>query len=147
LVPLKYGSRHEAGAAADQVEVAGRGELVAAGGGATVLPDDGARVRRSGAAVPGHHRLALVGDADGRHLVTTDSLDHLAERGDGCVPDLGGVVFDVAGLGIVLGELTIRRHRIAPVGEDGTTAHPGGAGVDGDHARCWNRCFAHGWPP
>ena len=54
----------QARGAADHRFVAGRAQLVAALGGAPVLPDDRARTRRAGRAVPDHHRLALVRDAD-----------------------------------------------------------------------------------
>ena len=60
---------HEAGAPAHEREVAGCGEGGATVGGAPVLPHDGPVEGPAGAAVPGHHRLALVGDADGRRPV------------------------------------------------------------------------------
>ena len=44
--------------------------LAEIGGGAAVLPDDGAGQRAAAGAFPQHHGLALVGDADGGHVGT-----------------------------------------------------------------------------
>ena len=54
-----------------------RSELVAACGGAAVLPHDRGAVGLAGRTVPGEHRLALVGDADRRDTVDADLADDL----------------------------------------------------------------------
>ena len=68
--PLELGAaevrvEHEPGAPAHEIEGALGRQLVAAGGGPAVLPDDRPAVRHAGGAVPRHDRLALVGDPDG----------------------------------------------------------------------------------
>ena len=65
LRAAEVGVEDEAGALPDEREVSGARQRVAAGRGAPVLPDDGPVQRLAGVAVPGHHRLPLVGDADG----------------------------------------------------------------------------------
>jgi hypothetical protein len=128
----------------DQREVAGSGEVVTARCRPAILPDDRRAVRLAGRAIPRQDGLALVGDADGRHVRQADLVDDLAQRLCGNAPDLGGVVLDPARRGVVLGELPIGGHRRPAVDEHGATAHAGGARVDGDHAsfvvRCRCRC-------
>ena len=84
-------------------------QLVAARGGAAVLPDERAVQRLAGRGVPDADRLALVGDADGLQLPGRDAgvverlaRDRLRDR-----PDLRGVVLDPAGLREVLRELAV----------------------------------------
>ena len=114
LVPLKYGSSTSPVRCAHEGEVPGVGELVAAGGGAAVLPHDRAAVRLARSAVPRDDRLALVGDADRRDVVDVRRASTTSvERRPHGVPDLGGVVLDPARLREVLGELAVRRDRPA----------------------------------
>ncbi|MNF54695.1 hypothetical protein D3C84_361310 [compost metagenome] len=77
---------------------------------APALPDDGVVDRPAAEFVPDHGGLALVGDADGRHLVMVQAglcqcLDHGRALGG---KDFHGVVLDPPCLGVVLGELTLR---------------------------------------
>ena len=102
---------HEAGALAHEGQVAGGGQLVAAVGGAAVLPDDGAVQRLAGAAVPGHDRLALVGDPDGGDRPSSSAAT-AGQRGPHGVGDVDGVVLHPPRPGEVLRELagTTRPH-------------------------------------
>ena len=135
MVPEKYGSSTSPVRSPDQVEVPGRGQLVAAGGGAPVLPDDGAVAGPAGAAVPGHDRLPLVGDAEGG-----DRLRR-ARRRARLVTATIAVQISVAscstqpGPGEVLGELLVAVAGRAARLVDGEGPHPGRAGVEGDHDR------------
>ena len=109
LVAREVGVEDQAGASPDQGEVAGLDQVVAdrrrSGGPARRWPG-GAGDRSP---VPGHHGLALVGDADGRghpagsasRPATSSSVSRTS------VPDLVGVVLDPAGPGEVLGELAV----------------------------------------
>jgi hypothetical protein len=117
-------------------------QLGAEGGGAAVLPDDGAAERAAGVAVPDEGGLALVGDADGEDVLRRDAaaLDGaLADRGGGR-PEIVGVVLDPARAGVVLGELLLGGgddpHRLVEQDRPGR----GGALVDGEHV-------LHGLPP
>ena len=122
----------EAGPFANEREVAVGLEFVAAVGGAAVLPDDRIAVGHAGGAVPGDDGLALVRDADRADPVATDLADHVVQRVDDGIPDLLGVVLDPAGLGVVLGELAIRRNGGRLADEHGPAPDAGGPGVDGD---------------
>ncbi len=82
-------------------------EFVAAMCGTSILPDDRVAVGRAGAAVPGDHGFALVGDADRADPFTADLANDVVQRVDDGIPDLLGIVLDPAGLGIVLRELPI----------------------------------------
>jgi hypothetical protein len=62
----EVGVEHEPGALAHERLTSLLAELVAAGGGAAVLPHERAVERVAGLAVPGDDRLALVGDPDRR---------------------------------------------------------------------------------
>ena len=126
---------HQPGPLPNEIEMARRSEFVAPLCGATVLPDDGVAVGRTGRSVPGEHRFALVRDSDGRHCVDPDVTDHVVQGDAGGGPDLVGIVFDPTRLGIVLGELSIRACRGSAVGEHRPAANPGRAGIDGDHTR------------
>src|SRR3546814_15234550 len=76
----------------------------------------------AGAPVPGHHRLALVGDAHrGDRLVEGPGPPRegrLPRR-----PDLGRVVLDPAGARVVLGELPAGVPNGTPVRVDGSRPH------------------------
>src|SRR5690606_16909891 len=97
----EVGGQRQAGLAAEPVLAGVAAELTAQGVGAGVLPDDGVVDRLAGGLVPQQGRLALVGDADGLHLVLGD-----AGLGEGAGdhrlhvrPDLHRVVLDPAGPG------------------------------------------------
>ena len=100
---------------------------------ASVLPHDGRAVWLASRTVPRHDGLTLVGDADRGDRLAADLLDHRIQGRDRGAPDFVDVVFDPAGLGIVLSEFTVRRDRGGVVGEDGSAAHACGSGVEGDH--------------
>src|SRR5439155_22209749 len=66
---------------------------------AAILPDDRVVDRLAGAAVPDDGGLALIGDADRRHIAGADAgARHRGARGrHGGRPDAGRVVLDMAG--------------------------------------------------
>ena len=125
---------HETRRGAHQGEMARLGELGAQGGGAAVLPDDGAVQRPSRRAVEGHEGLALVGDADGGHRVAPlgQTGAELGQGGADGVPDVVGVVLDPAGAGEVLGQLPVGDVADPGLLVDGEGAHAGRARIDGD---------------
>ncbi len=132
LVAEKYGSSTRPVVAPHGRLEALVSELVAARRGAPVLPHDGPVQRLAVATVPGDHRLALVGDADGGDGLV-EPVGQLGERGLDRGPDLGGVVLHPARPGEVLGELAVREAGRGAVVAHGEGAHAGGAGIDGDH--------------
>ena len=155
LVPEKYGSSTRPVRSRTRSRWPGVAQLVAAGRGAPVLPDDGPVAGPAGAAVPGHDRLALVGDAErGDRLVQLG--DELVGHGHDRGPDLGGVVLDPAGPGEVLGELLVavagraarsrRRRRPAPRSclrrgrSRSTCADRNGRGVERGESRTHSEC-------
>ena len=99
----------EPGALADQRLVTRRAQLVAAAGGAAVLPDQGAVDRLAAVGVPGDDGLALVGDPDRVQLGPLDpgGGDRLGRDPPRHLPDLVRVVLDPPGLGKVLLELGV----------------------------------------
>ena len=133
LVAEKYGSSTRPVVARTSGSWPAVAELVAAGGGAAVLPHDGAVQGPAGAAVPGHDRLALVGDADGGDRLGRARPASSARVACTACPDLGGVVLHPAGPGEVLGELPVDEAGRGAVVAQRDGPHPGGAGIDGDH--------------
>ncbi len=135
LGPGKVGVEDEPGPAAEQLLVAGGLQFRATPGRAPVLPDDGGCERTAAGPLPQQGGLALVGDADGRHVARRNagSGQRLAPAGKLRPPDLVGIVFDPARLRKILGQLALcRRHRPAPgIEKDGTRT--GGALVEGKH--------------
>ncbi len=126
---------HESCPLPDHREVAGLAQLVAAVGGAPVLPDDGPAERLTALGVPGDGRLALVGDAEGG-----DGLAPFGqagrELGEGLLdepPDLGGIVLDETGRGEVLGELPVGDAYHDGLLVDRESSHPGCPGIDRHH--------------
>ena len=102
-------------------------------GGAAVLPDDGRMDRCAGRGIPDDGGLALVGDADGQHLLGPEPLarQHLTTDLEGAQPDLFGVVLDPAILGEVLLELALGTGQVQTLGTEDNGAGAGGALVDG----------------
>ncbi len=102
--------------------------------GAAVLPDDGVVDRPAGRALPDDRGLALVGDADGGHILGREpGLGHgVAHRRDDARPDLLRIVLDPAGLRIDLPQLLLgaRDRRERAIEHDG--ARRGRALIDGD---------------
>jgi len=144
----EIGVEHEPGARAHEVEVARLAQRPAVAPCPLVLPDDGSVERRPAGAVPGDHRLALVGDAEGGDPLAPlgDSPRHLEKRGAHVVDDLGGIVLDPAGAREVLRELPV-----GDVGDlagvvDDERAHPGGPRIHSHDARHGCRRYRpHRW--
>ena len=81
----------------------------AKGLGAAVLPYDGVGERLAGGAIPRHHGLALVGNADtGDRRCPARLVQHRLHAGERLVPDLARIMLDPAGLRIVLGQRFLR---------------------------------------
>ena len=131
----KIGIDDEAGALAKQVGEASRCQFVAQAGSAPVLPDDGAVQRLAAGAVPEDRRLALVGDADGGDLCCRNAVVAQHCTGDGKLrlPDFIGIVFDPAGLRVMLGDFLLRDAMSAAL-----TVEQDGAGAGGALVECEN---------
>ena len=110
-------------------------ELLADRGRAPVLPDEGAVGEMAALAVEGDGRLALVGDADGDHVVARVAGlgGDVAQRRHRQVGDLGGVVLDLAGVGEVLAQLPVGGVHHPGLVVEGDRAHPCGAGIEGEN--------------
>lgn len=76
-------------------------------GGAAILPDDRAMKRAAGGSFPEQRGFALIGQADGGEIGPGEiGFGDGGERGAaGGFPEIGGIVFDPAGLRKMLGEL------------------------------------------
>ena len=96
--------------------------------------------RFAGVPVPDQGGLALVGDADGGYLGRLDALgfQHFSCDSHLAAPDLHGIVFHLAWLGVVLGEFLLRDADDAGVlvEQDGPAA--GGALIKGENIACWH---------
>ncbi|MNS94993.1 hypothetical protein D3C72_1292310 [compost metagenome] len=105
----EVGVHDQAGARLQEVAVAVLPQLVAQGGGAAVLPDDGAGQRAAGGAFPDDGGFALVGDADGGQVggCRAGIAQRFARHVELAVPDFVGIVLDPARAGIVLAEFTL----------------------------------------
>jgi hypothetical protein len=134
LRPGEVGVEHEARAVPEQRLVAGLPQLAAPGRRPPVLPHERAVDGLAGGAVPEQGGLALVGDADGGEAGRVH-LGGGERTGDGLghrLPDLGDVVLDLPGVGVVVGEVD------GDLGEDAQVLgdqQRGGAGrslVDGE---------------
>ena len=119
FVAGEVGVEDQPGPLAHQRLVAGLAQLVAARGGAAVLPDQRAVDRLAGRRVPGDDRLALVGDPDRRPArapwIPASAIASIATRRRH-LPDLAGVVLDPAGPREVLLELRVGAPRDPPLG-------------------------------
>src|SRR5450759_4861286 len=85
-------------------------------------------------AIKGHRRLALVRYAECHDPVTgvTGVGGDLAQRRHGQIGDLGGVVFDLTGLGKVLGQLAVGGVDDVGARVEGDRTHATRAGVEGE---------------
>ncbi len=115
-------------------------------GRAPILPDDGAMHRLAGALVPDQRRLALVGDADRRHVPGRHpGLLHRRPAGlEGGAPEVLRLVLDPARGREMLRELGLGEARDRGVGPEQQGARGGGALVDGEdeggHRKALARC-------
>ncbi len=130
----EVGVQHEAGPLPDQWEVAVDRHLDAGFCGSSILPDDGAVGRLSGATVPGDDGLALVGDADGpdHPVVVVEAPSDLVEGGTDLEPDLVRILFDPPGPGVIGRQLGIGLVDDPGRLVDDERPHAGGPGVHGD---------------
>ncbi len=157
----EIGVEDQPGLGADLVLIALRLQLGAEFRGPAILPHDRLVDRFPGRAVPHHHRLALVGDAD-RLDRAAILFGHLAQGRLRVAPDILDVMLDPAMLGIMLLEflagdlarhaLGVEAHRAGRCGAlvdgqqnllgHGLSSHLGPAtglsrGRNGRISRCW----------
>ncbi len=99
----KIGIDQQAGARADQPLGALFAQAIADARGAAILPYDGVMDGFSARAIPDNDRFALVGNADGGDGIFF-ALDSLAGGRQRVAPDIFGIVFHPAAIGIMLGE-------------------------------------------
>ena len=106
----EVGIEQQAGLGRHRRLVSRRLERAAHVGGAPILPDDGVVDRLTGAPIPQHAGLALVGDADAGDVAGGEpgSGQRLARRLDRRAPDVLGIVLHPAVGREVLGELALR---------------------------------------
>ena len=100
---------------------------------ALVLPDRRRGQDATVGPVECHDGLALVGDADGRHVDIGVPFHHLGQGLGHRPPDLLRVMLDPSRGGVRLGELAVGDvdDGARDINEEGADA--GGSGVDGDH--------------
>jgi hypothetical protein len=131
----EVGVHHQAGVLLDVALESPRLQVVADGGRAPALPDDGVVDRLAGGLVPDDGGFPLVGDADGGHFLGADAhgLKNLAGHAHLAAPDFHGVMLDPAGLGVDLGEFLLGHADALArlVEQDG--AGTGGALVQGEN--------------
>ncbi len=109
LVAEKYGSSSSPERAAISGSSPAARICLTGGGGAPILPDDGARHRFAALAIPQYRGLTLIGDADGGDVARAEPgraqrLDH---GGTLRFKDFVGVVLHPSGLRKVLRELLL----------------------------------------
>jgi len=115
----EVGLEHEPGPLANQRLVAGVAQLVAAGRGAAVLPDDRACQRLAAGRVPDDNRLTLIGDPDGVELSLPHSrvVQRLSGHRLGDRPALGRVMLEPARPGGYAGQTRdLRGRQVRPRG-------------------------------
>ena len=109
-------------------------QALALGRGAAVLPDDRGGERTPAGTLPQHGGLALVGDADGRHLAC--GHPGVGERLAGAIElgaqDVLGVVLDAVGRREVLRERLLGEAAHTTAGVEHDRARAGGALVEGE---------------
>ncbi len=128
----KIGVGQQAGHLGDRLLVPGLAQGGAFRRGAAVLPDDGVMDRLARGAIPDHHRLALVGDADGGHLRSLNPCprQNSATGAQHARPQIFGVMLDPAGSGIDLAELFLCGSDQLKLGVEQKGTRRGGALVD-----------------
>ena len=135
----KIGVEQQAGARGDHGGVARIGQCFAGVRRAPVLPDDGAVQGLARGAVPQQGGFALVGDTDGTDLGwrQAGAFDGGARGTCDGGPQISGVMFDPAGLGVVLGEFLLSRGNHAQGSVKDNGAAGGGALINGkDMGHC-----------
>ena len=124
---------HEASALAYERQCAIGLELVAALGGAAVLPHDCSVQWGACRAAPSNGGLALIGDTNS-HRQRVETAQDVVDGFFGGLPDFERIVLDPARLREELGELAIRRHGRTPVSEHSSRTHTGCAGIKRENA-------------
>src|SRR5439155_603805 len=137
--PAELGARevrieHEAGLLPEDVLEATRAQLLAERGGAPVLPHDGAVHRPSAPPLPEDGGLALVRDAERRHVARAHprAPARLAEHAQRDPPDLLRIVLDPPRLRVVLRELRVGAPDDAPLAVDHEHGRTRGPLIDRD---------------
>jgi hypothetical protein len=139
--PLKLGAAeirvgHESGFRGEHVREAALAQRVAHARGAPVLPHDRIADRRAGRAVPDERRLALIGNADRRHVggAQPRARQRFGRDGELRRPDVGGIVLDPARPRKDLSEFLLRdrAHTAAAIEHDRARARR--ALVEGEDA-------------
>jgi len=107
----EVGIQHQARLATEKLFVASVFELLADRRANAALPNDGIAHGPTRLATPDHRRLALIGDADRRHLLdrAIGGCQCLLGHGELRLPDLFRIVFHHAGAGKYLAELALGR--------------------------------------
>ena len=111
-------------------------QLVAEGGGAAILPDDGVVDRLAGLAVPDDGRLALIGDADGGDVAAVERRLSPGLRGRpraGYCQISSGSCSTQPACGEDLAEFLLRDGADAPVVVENDGARTGGALVESEN--------------
>ena len=134
LARREVGGERESGLRFQPVGVA-VGDAIDDGLGAGVLPDDCVVHGLAGGAIPDNRRLALVGDAHGGDVVTSEIglAQRLADHLTGVVPDRFRVMFDPSCMrkNLAVLQLTDSHHRPVVVEDDRPAAR--GALIDRNH--------------
>src|SRR5207249_8245777 len=137
--PAELGARevrieHEAGLRPDAVREAARAQLLAERGGAPILPHDGAVHRPAAPPLPEDGGLALVRDAERRHVARAypRAPARLAEHAQRDPPDLLYIVLDPPRLRVVLRELRVGTPDDAPLAVEHEHGRARGPLIDRD---------------
>ena len=128
----EIGIEEEAGQPLDQGALALGLQPAAELGAAPVLPDDGVIDRLAGRPIPHDGGLALIGDADGRHI--RGGGQHLAADREGRLPDLLRIMLDPAVGREDLRQLALRHGADMALAVEDDGARAGGALIDRQNA-------------
>ncbi len=116
--PLEFGAgkirvHHQAGFFADDFLVAAGLELIAGGGCAPILPDNGWCKRNAARPIPKDGGFPLVGNTDGANVAWCEpGLRHGFTRDPQlAAPDFSGVMFDPSRLRKVLGKFLLAKRK------------------------------------